>query len=177
MRTTQVQTIVPVARLGGERPSTSLFQYADPITTPASARAPGHRPTLMSAPHQCRLILAEGDVMFRTGLRTLLHDRPGVEVVAETARSGDVPRLIKQHEPDLVVIGTGLGGGTSLDLAKQIRTLGLSVAVLALSDADGEPEAEQFSSAGATGYVTRNGRVGVWRTGRFEGHAAAASAR
>ncbi len=51
-----------------------------------------------------RVLLADDQVLIRTGIRTLLEAEDDIEVVAEAANGRDAVELARQHRPDIVLI-------------------------------------------------------------------------
>ncbi|WP_182906546.1 response regulator transcription factor [Microbispora sp. H13382] len=51
-----------------------------------------------------RILIADDEVLVRTGLRMILGTQPGVEVVAEATDGEEALRLTARHEPDVVLM-------------------------------------------------------------------------
>ncbi len=51
-----------------------------------------------------RVLLADDQVLIRTGIRTLLEAEDDIEVVAEATNGRDAVELARQHRPDIVLI-------------------------------------------------------------------------
>ena len=52
-----------------------------------------------------RVLVADNQVLMRTGIRALLQKLPELDVVGEAGDGREALRLIRQHEPDLVLKG------------------------------------------------------------------------
>ncbi|WP_169987866.1 response regulator transcription factor [Microbispora sp. H10836] len=51
-----------------------------------------------------RILIADDEVLVRTGLRMILGAQPGIEVVAEATDGEEALRLTARHEPDVVLM-------------------------------------------------------------------------
>jgi YesN/AraC family two-component response regulator len=51
-----------------------------------------------------RVLLAEDHTIVRKGLRALLEDQPGIEVIAEAEDGNQAVRLAEQFRPDVVLM-------------------------------------------------------------------------
>ncbi|MGA3148557.1 MAG: response regulator, partial [Acidimicrobiales bacterium] len=59
----------------------------------------GRTPTTMSR----RVVIAEDEAIIRLDLKEILQDE-GYEVVGETGRGDEAVELVRQHQPDLVIL-------------------------------------------------------------------------
>src|SRR5213080_2025453 len=88
-----------------------------------------------------RLVLADDHAVVRSGLRMLLENEPGFEVVAEAGDIDSAKRYVRGHHPHVLVLDLNMPGGSSLDAITVIRE---------------EPAfARQALGAGALGYVLK----------------------
>jgi DNA-binding NarL/FixJ family response regulator len=103
-----------------------------------------------------RVIIADDHAVVRQGIRTVLEDVEGLEVVAEAGDGDEALALAEEHEPDVVVLDVTMPGKTGLEVARELRERGSGVAVLILSMHD-EPEyVLEAVRAGADGYVLKD---------------------
>ena len=110
----------------------------------------------MPALPRYRLLLADDHAVFRSGLKSLLHEEPDFEVVAETASGAEVLGLVQEHRPDLVVLDVQMPGLSGPDVVRQLRSAAQDVRVIGLSAFDDAAYVERFARCGATGYVTKS---------------------
>ena len=100
-----------------------------------------------------RIVLADGESNIRYGLRVLLEERLGFEVVGEAADVRDLVAQVKAGCPDLVLLSWELPGLAGPDLLPILRGVCDEVYVIVLS---GRPEARQASlDAGASTFVSK----------------------
>jgi len=103
-----------------------------------------------------RVIIADDHAVVRQGIRGVLEDIDGLEVVAEAGDGDEALALTEEHHPDVVVLDVTMPGKTGLEVAKELRDRGSDVRVLVLSMHD-EPEyVLEAVRAGADGYVLKD---------------------
>jgi two-component system NarL family response regulator len=102
-----------------------------------------------------RVLLADPHALFRRGVRMVLDEEPGIEVVAECADGLDAVDRIVELAPDLVLIDVRMPGISGIEATRRARTLvpNLKVAILTVS----EDDEDLFAAvrAGATGYLLK----------------------
>jgi DNA-binding NarL/FixJ family response regulator len=103
-----------------------------------------------------RVVIADDHAVVRQGIRGVLEEVEGLEVVGE-APDGDVAlALTERHRPDLVVLDITMPGKTGLEVARALRDAGSGVRVLMLSMHE-EPEyVLEAVRSGADGYVLKD---------------------
>ena len=103
-----------------------------------------------------RVIIADDHAVVRQGIRAVLEEVEGLEVVAEAGDGIEALSLTEEHRPDVVVLDVTMPGKTGLEVAKELRDAGTGVRVLILSMHD-EPEyVLEAVRAGADGYVLKD---------------------
>ena len=103
-----------------------------------------------------RVVIADDHAVVREGIRIVLEEIPGLEVVAEAADGDAALKLTQQHEPDVVVLDVTMPGKTGLEVAKELRDAGQKVRILILSMQDDPEYVLQAVRAGADGYVLKD---------------------
>ncbi|HLV81188.1 MAG TPA: response regulator transcription factor [Chthonomonadaceae bacterium] len=103
-----------------------------------------------------RVLIADDHGIVRSGIRTLLEQMEGLEVVAEAADGQEALRLAKSHQPDIAIMDIGMPGLNGVEaaarMAKQLRSL----RVIILSMHTSEEHVCQALRAGAAGYVVKD---------------------
>jgi DNA-binding NarL/FixJ family response regulator len=107
----------------------------------------------MSAP--ARVLLADDHTLVRSGLRRILDDDPGLEVVAEAADGAEALQLALEQEIDLAVLDISMPKMTGLQATRRIREQRPQVQVVILSMHDNEEFFFEALRAGAAGYVLK----------------------
>ena len=57
-----------------------------------------------------RCLIVDGHALVRHGMRRLLEDEPDIEVVEEAGNTDDALQKLGLHQPDVVLMDTGLPG-------------------------------------------------------------------
>jgi len=95
----------------------------------------------------------------RTGIRALLQKLPELDVVGEAADGREALRLIRQHEPDLVLMERVMPKLNGLEVTARVTKELPKIRVIILSlDAAGE-YVRQALRSGAAGYLLKNASV------------------
>lgn len=102
-----------------------------------------------------KVLIADDHPIVRTGLRQILAEEPGIEIVGEAGNSGDVLEFLWKHECDLVLLDIGMPGRSGIEIIGEIKGIRTSVAVLILSIYPEEQYAIRALRAGASGYLTK----------------------
>ncbi len=103
-----------------------------------------------------RVVIADDHAVVRQGIRSVLEEVEGLEVVAEAENGDQALALTEAHHPDVVVLDVTMPGKTGLEVARALRDAGSGVRVLLLSMHD-EPEyVLEAVRAGADGYVLKD---------------------
>ena len=103
-----------------------------------------------------RVLLAEDHTLVRAGLRALLKDAAGVEIVAETGDGQDALRLIRAHRPDIALLDIAMPGLNGLDVLIRVKEECPDVRVIILSMHANDEYVRQALRAGAAGYVLKD---------------------
>ena len=109
----------------------------------------------MTAP-PIRVLMAEDHTLVRAGLCALLRNVPGVEVVAEAGDGQEALRLIREHQPDVVLLDIAMPGLNGLDVLTRIKGDCPATRVIILSMHANEEYVTHALRAGASGYVLKD---------------------
>ena len=103
------------------------------------------------------IMLVDDHSVVRAGIRRLLEQRAGFNVVAE-AESGELAyQLFGEHLPDLTVMDLTMRGMGGLEAIHRIMARYPSAKILVLSMHEGAVFAGQALKAGAKGYLPKSG--------------------
>jgi DNA-binding NarL/FixJ family response regulator len=102
-----------------------------------------------------RLILADDHTLVRAGIRSLLEQLPGVQVVGEADDGRQVLDLVKQHQPDVVLMDISMPGLNGLEAAARIAKEYSQVRVIILSMHNNEEYYWRALKSGAAGYLLK----------------------
>ena len=112
----------------------------------------------MSEPN-ITVVLAEDQGMVLDAFASLLGLQPGIEVVA-TATDGDAAlAAVREHDPDVLLTDIEMPGRTGLDLAADLRRLGLRARVLIVTTFARGGYLRRALEAGVSGYVLKDAPI------------------
>src|SRR5690606_38222664 len=101
------------------------------------------------------VVLADDHSLVRAGIRALLESIPNVDVVAETGDGRQVLRLVKEHQPRIVLLDIAMPTLNGLEAAARIRR-DYDTLVIMLSMHANEEYVLQALRAGASGYLVKD---------------------
>lgn len=103
-----------------------------------------------------RILLADDHEVVRAGLRALLEEQNGWEVVAEAVDGRDAVEKASKLKPDVVVIDIAMPSLNGLEAVRQIVKAVANTKVLVLTMYDSDPLIQQVLQAGARGYLLKS---------------------
>jgi len=102
-----------------------------------------------------RLVLADDHAIFREALRTMLHAEPDIEVVGEAGNGHDAIALVRDLNPDVLVIDVGMPDMNGIEATATIVARSPRIQVIALSTHSDRRFVNEMIKAGASGYVVK----------------------
>ena len=106
-------------------------------------------------PTPIRIVLADDHAVVRSGLKLVLDNEPGFEVVAEASDVEGARRYVRGHRPAVLVLDLNMPGGSSLEAIPAIREDSPQTQIVVLTMQDEPAFARQALSTGALGYVLK----------------------
>ncbi len=103
-----------------------------------------------------RVLLADDHALVRAGMRSLLTDVAGVEVVAEAGNGREALKVIEKQRPDIVLMDIMMPELNGLDATAHVVARFPNVRVIILSMNATEEYVLQALRAGALGYVLKD---------------------
>jgi DNA-binding NarL/FixJ family response regulator len=103
-----------------------------------------------------RVLLAEDHTLVRAGIRALLQNLTGIQVVAEASDGREALRLIKTYQPDVVLMDIAMAGLNGLEATARVTKEFPTVRVIILSMHSNEEYVAQALRAGAAGYLLKD---------------------
>jgi two-component system response regulator NreC len=98
------------------------------------------------------VVIADDHTVVRQGLRLLIDNEPGMQVIAEAGTVPDAERMARAHRPAVLVLDLNMPGGSALEAIPRLRE---HVAVVVLTMQDDPAFARQALQAGARGFVLK----------------------
>ena len=103
-----------------------------------------------------RIALVDDHTLFRKGLAELLDSGGAVNVVAITGSADDVPALLNEHAPDVLILDLNIGGIDGIQVMQQLRADGFLLPVLILTVSEAEEDMARALRNGAKGYLLKS---------------------
>lgn len=104
-----------------------------------------------------RILIVDDHEVVRLGLRTLLSNQANFVVVDEAASAREAVEKALQHRPDVVVMDIRMPGGNGIEACREIKAQLPHTAVLMLTSYAEDEMLFDAISAGAAGYVLKQG--------------------
>ncbi|MGA8027725.1 MAG: response regulator transcription factor [Bryobacteraceae bacterium] len=103
-----------------------------------------------------QLVIADGHLLFRRGLRTLLSAESDLEVVDEASDAAEALAKVRLLSPDVLVMDLDMLQADGRQAAFSIRHAQPKIAILFLTHEDSPEKLELAIGAGARGYMLKN---------------------
>jgi two-component system, NarL family, invasion response regulator UvrY len=103
-----------------------------------------------------RLMIADDHPIVRKGLRRIVEDAPGLEVVGEVGSGLELLERLPRVPADIVLLDVSMPGLRFLEVLQRLRAEHPTVAVLVLSVHPEDQYAVRALRAGASGYLTKD---------------------
>jgi DNA-binding NarL/FixJ family response regulator len=123
---------------------------------PAGAQTGVPRRIDPGRPRRYRLMIVDDHPIVRQGLRRLLETERDLEVCGEAETAREAKSMIRELQPDAVIVDVSLAQGDGLELVKDARAHYPHLPMLVLSMHDEAIYAERMLSAGANGYIMKH---------------------
>jgi two-component system response regulator NreC len=102
-----------------------------------------------------RLLLVDDHAVVRSGLRMLLESQAGLEIVGEAGTGHEALALVKELQPNMVLMDIGLPDMSGIEVTRQIKQQWPGVAVVALTIHEDEEYFFKMLQVGVSGYVPK----------------------
>ena len=107
-----------------------------------------------------RVLIVDDHPLFRDGLAGLLATLPDVELVGAVASAEEVLAVLKETEPDVVLMDLNLPGASGVEATALVSQAQPTTAVLVLTMVDDDDSVFAALSAGARGYLLKGASAG-----------------
>ncbi len=106
-----------------------------------------------------RVVLADDHTLVRAGIRSLLQEFQGIEVVGEAENGAAALRMVEAQRPDVVLLDIGMPGMSGLEVASRLAQIDGSTRAVMLSIHRAEEYVWEALRAGAAGYLVKDSAV------------------
>jgi len=103
-----------------------------------------------------RILLADDHKITREGLRSLLEKEPDMEVVAEAEDGRTTVSLVRELQPDVVIMDVSMPDLNGMEAARQIGSEFGNVKIIALSMHSDSLFVTEMLKSGASGYLLKD---------------------
>ena len=102
------------------------------------------------------ILVADDHQIMRDGLRTMFHEKPEFEVVAEARDGRRTVELARELVPDIIIMDITMPDLNGVEATRQIKAENPDVRVVALSMHAERQFVTEMLSAGASGYLLKD---------------------
>jgi DNA-binding NarL/FixJ family response regulator len=102
-----------------------------------------------------RVVIADDHELFRRGLRMVLDDEAGIEVVGEAGDGEEAVELAVETAPDVIIMDVRMPVVSGIEATEQMKDQIPSTRVLMLTISDEEDDLYEAIKAGANGYLLK----------------------
>jgi DNA-binding NarL/FixJ family response regulator len=103
-----------------------------------------------------RILIVDDHEVFRRGVRGVLEEQPGWQVVGEAANGRQAAEMARELQPDVVVLDISMPELNGLDAIRTILSASPRSEILILTLHDSEQLAEEVLKAGARAYILKS---------------------
>jgi len=109
----------------------------------------------MNADEKVRILIVEDHEIFRLGIKELINHEPDLIVCGEADDVDTARNMIRELNPDMVIVDITLKKSNGMDLIKEIGAHYKAIKILVLSMHDELLYAERSLQSGAQGYIMK----------------------
>lgn len=106
-----------------------------------------------------KILLVDDHDLVRHGIKRLLSDAQGMQVIAEATSGEEAIDVAKTLNPDIVLMDVKMEGIGGLEAIKRIIRQNPKIKIIAVTILGDEPFPSRILQAGASGYITKNAKV------------------
>jgi len=102
-----------------------------------------------------RIVIADDHAFLREGIKKTIQDETDMKIVGEASNASDALTVIRELEPDVVIMDISMPGKSGLDVLKDLKAMKKKYRILILSMHPEDRFAIRALKAGAAGYLTK----------------------
>lgn len=115
-------------------------------------------PRIFHSDRDCtRVLIADGQMLMRHGIRAILALAGGFDIVGDAGSVNDLARSLATLACDVALVDVDLPGGGLVEILRRNRMNGSSARILGMGTRAGEAQLLPLLSAGACGMVLKDG--------------------
>ncbi|MBC6465903.1 response regulator [Actinomadura alba] len=102
------------------------------------------------------VLLVDDHPVVREGLRGMLSDEPGLQVVAEAAGAAEAVAAVRKHAPDVVLMDLRMPGADGVEATARVLAQRPGTRVVVLTTYETDADILRAVEAGAAGYLLKD---------------------
>lgn len=102
-----------------------------------------------------RIVIADDHAIVRAGLRTLIHDDIGLDLIGEAAGGYEAIELVEKHHPDVLVLDISMPDLDGISVTRKLKPDFPNLRILILTLHEDEALVKEAIKAGAAGYILK----------------------
>jgi DNA-binding NarL/FixJ family response regulator len=107
----------------------------------------------------CKILVVDDHTMLRSGLRQTLAQQPGFSLVGEAATGQDALKLVRETQPDLVLLDVHLPDLGGLEISRRILAEHPATKIIIFSSDAARTLVDEALELGVCGYVSKTSSV------------------
>jgi two-component system response regulator NreC len=102
-----------------------------------------------------RVVIADDHAIVRGGLRALIHDEIGLELIGEAAGGYEAIELVEKNQPDVLVLDISMPDLDGISVTRRLKQNYPNLQILILTLHEDEAMLKEAIKAGASGYILK----------------------
>lgn len=102
-----------------------------------------------------RVVIADDHPVVRSGIREMLDQADGIDVVGEAESGTEALQQVDEHQPDVLLLDVEMPEMSGVEVAQQLQQDDHPVRLLALSSYEDQEYVQGLLEGGASGYLTK----------------------
>ena len=108
------------------------------------------------AKRKTKVVIVEDHKLFREGLKSMLADKTGMEVVGEAGDGLEAIRIVKKIRPDIMLLDLSMPKMNGISVMKEIKSQFPEIKIMALTIHESDQYVLEAFEAGADGYCLKD---------------------
>jgi DNA-binding NarL/FixJ family response regulator len=111
---------------------------------------------LYKRPKAIRIVIADGQPIFRQGLRRVIETQSDLRIVGETSDGTEAVKLVRKHAPGILLLDLAISGLAALKVLRNVQSPASQVRGIVLAAEIETPDARQALKLGARGVMRKD---------------------